>query len=553
VRQLRERTSRIKPEKYTSFVKPVESLRANVEPRRYNEAVTGPNSIEWKVAIKSEIDSLLGKGVWKIVDRPYGKKTVRSKWIFKIKYHADGTLDKYKARLVALGNTQVLGRDCFETYSPVANLSTFRLLYGIAVKLNWKIEQMDIKTAYLNGHLEEEVYMEIPEGFEQHGSKNKVCKLERSLYGLRQSGRSWNTELDRRLKKQGLRRSGKDPCVYYQNTNEGLIIVVVYVDDLVLIAETSDGMEKLKKSVKSQSEVTELGELKFFLKIKARRDEEGNAYLSQKQYIEDVLQKYGMKDCKPAATPLDPCEKLVKTAGELTEQERVEMENVPYRQAIGSLQYLVQGTRPDIAFAVAKLGQYSSNPGPKHWRALKHVLRYLKKTKDVEMKIESSGGGIEIYCDADWAACRDERKSHTGYVIYLGNSPVIWKSTKQKCIALSTQEAEYIAMTECGKEVQWISHLLDEIGLKDFCQYPVKVNCDNQAAIALATNPMVTSRSKHIELRYHFIRNLVMENKVHIDYVPSKLNRADVFTKGLQKVRHQEMVKRLQLEKYISA
>jgi hypothetical protein len=399
----------------------------------------------------------------------------------------------------------------------------------------------------MNGSLEEEIYMEIPEGFEEHGNRSKVCKLTKSLYGLKQSGKCWNIELDKRLKAYGLLRSEKDPCVYYKNGKSGIMLIVVYVDDLVLIAETSEDMNTLRKYIKTKSEVTELGDLEYFLKIESRKDERGDVYLSQRKYIADILARYGMENCKAASTPLDPGVKLKKCQETITEEERVAMERVPYGQAVGKLQYLVSGTRPDIAFAVSRLGQFSANPGKSHWDALKHVLRYLKGTKDYELKIDKEGKEIGTFCDADWASCADERKSHSGYLVCVGETPVIWRSIKQKCVSLSTQEAEYIALTECGKELQWITQLLEEVGLKKFYRYPVKIKCDNQAAIALASNPKLTSRSKHIDLKYHYVRNLVLEKMIHIEYVPTQENNADVLTKGLQRVRHQAMVRKLQL------
>jgi hypothetical protein len=544
---LRERTDRVKPVKYTATARAGDHQDRTEEPRNYKDALKSKDADKWKLAIQNEVDSLTEKGVWKIVDRPRDRKAIGYKWIFKIKHNADGSIDKYKARLVAQGFTQRYGIDYDETYSPVSSMSSFRLLYAIAIKKGWQVEQMDVRTAYLNGKLEEDIYMEVPEGFSDHGDKNKVCHLERSIYGLKQSGRCWNTELNTRLTDCGWKRSRKDSCVYYQHSLDGMAFLIVYVDDLVLIAETSQGMEKIKDEIKARLEVTEMGELKFYLKLAARRDEEGNAYLSQKQYIKEILEKYGMQDCKPAATALDASMKLKKNVGELAIEERKIMEQVPYRQAVGSLQYLVQGTRPDIAFAVSKFGQYTENPGVQHWGALKHVLRYLKRTMNMELTISKDDLKLEAYCDSDWASCIDERKSQTGYVIMIGATPVIWKSVKQKCVSLSTQEAEFIALTECAKEVLWVSHLLAEIGLENCYQFPIKVFCDNQAAMVLASRPTLTNRSKHVDLKYHFVQDLVIGGKVTLEYIPTEENTADIFTKSLPRLRNHDMLKQLKL------
>jgi hypothetical protein len=547
---LRERTDRVKPGKYTALTKSAPKDSHSSTPLTYKDAVEGPDSDLWKIAIDSEVNSILEKNVWELVDRPYHRKPIRGKWKFKVKYNPDGTVDKYKARLVAQGFNQEFGIDYEDTYSPVASLSTFRLLYSIAVKKGWHVEHMDVKTAYLNGHLEEDIYMEIPEGFAGFGSRNRVCKLVHSLYGLKQSGKCWNAELDRRLIKQGLKRSCKDPCVYYRSTVDGRMFVIVYVDDLVLITETEHGMEKLKDNIKAESEVAELGNLKFYLKLVSRKDEEGNVYLSQGPYIRSILDRYGMSQCKPVSTPLDPGIVLQKNTDDINDETKKLMEKVPYRQAIGSLQYLVQGTRPDIAFAVSKLGQYSSNPEMKHWNALKHVLRYLQSTADFELKIEIGEVRIDAFCDADWASCIDERKSQTGYLVRVGNSPVIWKSYKQKCISLSTQEAEYISITECTKEILWITQLLKEIGLEDCYQYPIRIRTDNQAAMILASKPIMTGRSKHIEIKYHFVQDVVARGIMKLEYVQSTENAADIFTKALPKLRHHDMVKLLSISEH---
>lgn len=374
--QLRDRNTLKRPDFYVA----TSNVKQNDEPQSYEDAVGSKEKDLWEEAMNEEYNALMKMNVWDLVELPKGRRAIGCKWVYKIKRNADGSIERYKARLVAKGFTQSQGIDYDETYSPVANLTSIRLMLTVAVKRGWKIHQMDVKTAYLNGHLREEIYMKQPNGYMQKGSEHMVCKLNRSLYGLKQSGRSWNETLDNKFKKSGLIRSNTDSCIYYRRIGPDLEIVVVYVDDLILISPTEVSMVELKQLISSCFEVKDMGPLHFLMGIEFERYN-NSLLMNQTKYIESILEEFNMKECHPVSTPIVFGTELSKRQCPQEESDKRKMSQVPYRQLIGKLIYLVQGTRPDLAFSVAKLGQFSSNPGESHWTAAKRVLRYLKGTK----------------------------------------------------------------------------------------------------------------------------------------------------------------------------
>ena len=423
---------------------------------------------------------------------------------------------------------QVLGVDFQETYSPVIKLKSIRLLIAIAVEMSLEIHQMDITAAYLNGVLEDDVYMAQPEGCLVEGSEHLVCHLKKSLYGLRQSGRVWNTCLDNYLMQYGLKRASADPCIYY--SGEKGIIVGVYVDDLLIIGKLQQ-INHFKEDIKSVFVAKDLGPASHILSMKITQEEDGCISLDQTSYISEILDTFKMTDAKCAATPLDM--NLNFSTAE-NPQPGNEEAKFPYRQAIGSLLYLACGTRPDLAYSSTFMSQFNEAHSEVHWRGVKHIFRYLKGTKHRKLKYRKTGKGLQIYSDADWGGDRTDRKSFSGYIMLLADAPVSWSSKKQPITALSSTEAEYVAMCHVAKEVLWMNNLLKEICV-NLASTPQTVCVDNQGAIFLANNHVTSDRSKHIDIKYYFLRDLVAQNVIKFIHVKSEDNAADMLTKRTTK------------------
>ena len=368
--------------------------------------------------------------------------------------------------------------------------------------------------------------MEQPEGFEQ-GKGNLVCKLKKSLYGLKQSGRCWNDHLNESLKSMGFIRNETDPCVYQLNTNDCRAIIIVYVDDMLVMTENKAAKNKVKALLSSGLEVKYIGEVSQMLGVKFERETSGCITLSQKDYIDKLLTQFGLEDAKGAKTPMEakPC---------LDEDK--ELEDTPYRELIGGLLYLSLRTRPDITFAVTKLAQYSSNYNRSHWNSAKRILRYLKDTRDYKLSYRPTGQKLSAFADADWATSNEDRKSTSGYIVMLAGSPVTWKSAKQTITAFSTMEAEYVSVATCAREIR---NLLKSLSLEELIGKSTQILCDSQTAIAHAENYISNSRTKHIGIKYHFIREKVMDGTIELKYVRTDENLADILTKPLNKNLHE--------------
>lgn len=497
------------------------------DPETLQEALAAPDKEEWKAAMKSELDSLKASETWELVPRPKGRQVVKCKWVFRKKYDANGDLERYKARLVACGYSQVEGIDFKETFSPVVKLKSIRTLLAIAVEREWKIHQVDITAAYLNGTLKEAVYMEQPQSSRAR-EDGKVCLLKKSLYGLRQSGREWNLTLDSLLKSEGMTRSKADPCVYVSQGKE--LIVGVYVDDLLIIAKDETEIADFKSRLGREFDAKDLGEASHILSMRLKKEGSGKLSLDQTAYAEDILETFGMTDARPASSPLDPGSKYEKGDSRNPPREDLKFR---YRQAVGALLYLAGGTRPDIAFATAYMSQFSEHPTEEHWSGIKHILRYIKGTKSYALVFRKAGTCVQAFCDADWASDRTDRKSFSGYVFTLAGAAISWSSRKQRCTALSTVEAEYVAMCQATKEALWLQQFLGELSASEFAQEPQILKVDNQGAISLAKNQVTSERSKHIDLKYFFLREKIEEGRLQLQYVESSTNSADLFTKPL--------------------
>jgi hypothetical protein len=514
-------------------------------PRTYYEAVSSSESSKWIEAMEEEMASIIKNETYELVEAPKGRKIVDCRWVLGIKQDADGNLARYKARLCARGFTQEYGIDYEETYSPVVQFNSIRVFLTIAVWLKMEVEQMDVITAFLNGVLQEEVYMRQPPGFEVEGKENRVCRLKKSLYGLKQSPRQWNKTMNEFLQTIGFVNCTADTCMYIKHKEGKTVMIALYVDDLIIASNCNKLMRETKQYLNKRFEMKDLGKLRFYLGIEVLWNKDGSCSLRQRPYIQEILEKFNMMDCKPVAAPISSGQKLTKAMCPETEEEIRRMSKVPYRSAVGSINWLVTGTRPDLAVAVGDAAKYLNNPGEQHWIAVKRIIRYLKETKDWSLVIKPTSLNLVGYCDADWAGDLDSRRSTTGYIFKLGGVSVCWKSKRQPTVALSTSEAEYMALSSAAQMAIWLRRLLSDLS---FVQTKATVIFeDNQGCIAIAKNPVNHERTKHIDIKYHFVRELIEANEVAVTYLQTEDMLADILTKGLARDRHQKLCRAIGL------
>ncbi|KAE8182665.1 hypothetical protein CF328_g8434 [Tilletia controversa] len=506
------------------------------DPRTVSEALRRPDRDAWLAAMNVEIRSHKARGTWRIVKRR-GQNLVTSKWVLRLKKNADGSIQKYKARLVARGFTQIEGVDFDETFAPTSRLQNMRLLLANAVALNMDVHQIDYETAYLNAKLQNEIYMEPPEAMDLLGEEiapDDALQLNLALYGLKQSGHEWHRVLREALKTLGFDQCKVDPTMFVREEGSPAMLLV-YVDDILVAAPKGGGIESVKKELLGLFKGTDLGPAHHCLGIRINRNwDEDTITLDQERYAKEVLARFGMSDCNPARTPMDQKTSLRKAAdGEARADKR------EYQAIVGCLAYLAQGTRPDLAYAVSTLGRYGSDPTETHRTAANRVLRYLKRTSSAKLTFGGSRDGnvnLEGFVDSDWAADCDDRRSTSGFVFTVGGGAVSWGSRKQGAVALSTAEAEYVAAGVAGREALMLSGVLKASG-QDIGT--VTVHCDNQAAIQLVKNPgSHHDRSKHIDIAHHWIRDKTQEGAFAFQYIPTDINPADAFTKPLGQVKH---------------
>ncbi|KAK2414511.1 hypothetical protein P8452_13305 [Trifolium repens] len=544
VEQIQRRSNRMRhePERYGYLITEQGDvlLMDQDEPVTYQEAITGPESEKWLEAMKSEIDSMYTNQVWNLVEPPVGVRPIGCKWVFKKKTDMDGKVHTYKARLVAKGYKQIHGVDYDETFSPVAMLKSVRILLAIAAYHDYEIWQMDVKTAFLNGNLLEDVYMTQPEGFDIPNEAHKICKLQRSIYGLKQASRSWNLRFDETVTKYGFIKNEDEPCVYKKVSGSKIVFLVLYVDDILLIGNDVPTLQQVKTWLGNCFSMKDLGEAAYILGIRIYRDRSQRLLgLSQSTYIDKVLRRFNMHDSKKGFIPMQHGICLSKTQCPSSKEERERMNEIPYASAIGSIMYAMLCTRPDVSYALSATSRYQSDPGESHWIAVKNILKYLRRTKETFLVY---GGEEELsvvgYTDASFQTDKDDFRSQSGFVFCLNGGAVSWKSSKQETVADSTTEAEYIAASSAAKEAVWIKKFISELEVVPSIVDPISLYCDNNGAIAQAKEPRSHQRSKHILRRFHLIREIIDRGDVKICKVPTLDNIADPLTKPLAQLKH---------------
>ena len=405
------------------------------------------------------------------------------------------------------------------------------MIVALAASEGMHLRSTDISAAFTQGDLDEVVYMLQPEGFHQ-GGPNKVLKLLRPLYGLKQAARQWNIKLHAALTEMGFKRIESDRSVYIYSNGVVKIIVPIYIDDITFASKDNAAIDEAVKKLAIHFKLRDLGPTKFLLGVAVNRDHEKKTItLDQCQYILDMLEKYGMANCAPVQTPIAVGTALSKTMGPQNSEEVEYMRNVPYLSAVGSLQYLATMTRPDISYAVAYLARFNSNPGPKHWTAVKHIFRYLKSTLDLKLHYGNYTEPFTTYTDAAHGDSIDTGKSTSGYVTTMCGGSIGWSSKLQGIVALSTTEAEYVAAVEAGKEMYWMRNILQEFGHSVIG--PSILHIDNQSAISVSKNPEHHGRMKHLDLRFYWLRDAVSFKRISPSYIPTAEQVADILTKPL--------------------
>nr|GEV17857.1 retrotransposon protein, putative, Ty1-copia subclass [Tanacetum cinerariifolium] len=481
------------------------------ERANYKAALLDPESEKWLNAINVEMQFMKDNEVWVLVELPPNGKTVGSKCLFKKKTDMDGVVHTYKARLVEKGYTQTPGIDYEETFSPVADIRAIRILIPIAAYYDYEIWQMDVKTAFLNGYLNEEVYMEQPEGFFNPKYPNRVCKLKRSIYGLKQASRQWNKRSDDEIKKFGFTQNRDEPCVYLKASGSNITFLILYVDDILIMGNNIPMLQGVKSYLGRCFAMKDLGEAAYILGIKIYKDRSRWLIgLCQSAYIEKILNRYCMKNSKRRSIPMQEKIKLSKSQGVSTPVELKRMQNVPYASAVGSIMCAMKCTHPDVAFAQNV------------------TSRFQQKSR------------VSCYTDAGYLTDADDLKSQTGYVFILNGGVIDWKSAKQSIFATSSTEVEYIAAFDASKEPVWVRKFIYGLGVIPTIEEPINMYCDNTRAIDIANESGITKGARHFRAKVHYLHEVIEYGDVKLEKVHTYDNLADPFTKALAFPKHSE-------------
>ncbi|GJS95510.1 ribonuclease H-like domain, reverse transcriptase, RNA-dependent DNA polymerase [Tanacetum coccineum] len=502
-----------------------ELLLAEDEPKNYKEASSDQ---KWIEAMKAELDSINRNNTWELTTLPRGHKAIGLKWVFKTKKDANGNIIKHKARLVAKGYIQQHGIDFEEVFAPVARMETIRLLLAIAATNKWEVHHLDVKSAFLHGDLKEEVYVTQPEGFIKRQDNGKVYRLIKALYGLRQAPRAWNIKLDNTLKSLDFKKCALEQAIYTKTSKDSTLLIGVYVDDLIITGTPKKEIDKFKAQMEEKFEMSDLGLLAYYLGIEVTQTN-GDISIKQSAYASKILKEAGMLDCNETLIPMDPGTRLTKI------NEGTMVNSTEYRSLIGCLRYLLH-TRPDLSYSVGLLSRFMQEPREQHMKAIRQVLRYVKGTKDYGITYKHNGGNkIHGFSDSSYGVNTQEGKGTTGIIFYYGESPISWNTQKQATVALSSCESEFIAATAAATQALWLKRLLSKLTHSQ--EEKITIQVDNKSAIALMKNPVFHGRSKHIDTKYHFIRECVEREDIQVEFVSGEYQKADILTKALPKIR----------------
>jgi hypothetical protein len=511
-----------RPSRFDDYELNYVAMASEFEPKTYEEAIECQNSSRWIKAMTEEIAAIEENDTWELVDLPRGRKAIGSKWVFKIKTGSATNSNEFKARLVAQGFSQKFGVDYDEVFAPVARSATMRLLLSVAGIRNLVVMQYDIKSAFLNGKLEEEIYIKQPLGFEKG---TQVYKLKKSLYGLKQAAYVWNQTLHKSLVENGCTQGKVDKCLYVKREGDKECYILIHVDDIIIASTDETFQKQLMEEVGKNFKIKCLGNISYYLGIEVSKDG-SDYYISQASYIDKIINESNLTEAKSSSYPVD--KGYYKLNGRELES------NEQYRKLIGMLLYLSTNTRPDISASVSILSQRVKNPRQCDLVELNRVIRYLKGTKNLKLRLsdKANEGSLKVYSDADWAEDTNDRKSNSGYISFVNGGTISWSSHKQGVVAKSSMESEYIALAEACQEAVWLKQVAD-----DFCvggiNEAVNINTDSQSCMAAIKNQRYSNRTKHIDVQYHYTRDLVEKGRIKLSYCPTDKNTADILTKPL--------------------
>ncbi|KAJ9539060.1 hypothetical protein OSB04_031793 [Centaurea solstitialis] len=505
---------------------------STIEPTRVSDAL---QDSDWVTAMQEELNQFEALKVWRLVKLPESKSVIDTKWLFKNKRDANNIIVRNKARLVAKGYRQQEGIDYDETFAPVARLEAIRMFLAYAAYKDFTVFQMDVKTAFLYGHLKEEVYVAQPEGFVDKEHPDYVYVLDKALYGLKQAPRAWYEELSKHLLSKGFKKGSVDSTLFLMKEGEDIVVIQIYVDDIIFGSTSRELCKKFETVMTEEFKMSMMGEINFFLGLQVRQFSDG-IFINQSKYIFDLLKKYDMSGCHSIGTPMATGNSI----GPDHEGKDVDLRN--YRSMVGSLMYLT-ASRPDIMFATFVCARYQAKPKESHLAAVKRIFRYLKGTPYYGIWYPKGlGFELQAYTDADYGGCNMDRKSTSGHLQFLGNKLVSWASKKQQCVSTSTAESEYVAAASCCSQVLWMQSQLRDYGLE---YKKIPIYCDSKSAIAISANPVQHSKTKHIDIRYHFLKDNVEKENIELYFVNTEYQLADLFTKALDEKRFKFLISRL--------
>ena len=516
-------------------------------PRSYKHAMaTDPD--RWMIPMRAEIETLKAKHTWDLVKPPPGANIMDSMWIYDIKWDGEGNRIRDKARLVGKGYTQQLGIDYNETWAAVTRLESVRMTAAVAAKHDLKLWRIDFVGAYLNSLTKEDIYMKQPEGFVEQGYEDYAAKLVHTIYGTMQGGHDWFETLGASYDELGYTTSRADPCVRYKKDGKNYTLTNTYTDDVNGASSSEEEIRRRKDELGMKWEIKDVGETEYFLGMRIQQDLTlGTIRLSQRPYWEYVVNRFELGHITPRNIPLPTGIILDNNMSPKTDSERKLMDGKPYQSILGTIMWGQLATRPDLSFSVSLLARFQANPGIDHWNALMHVIGYIKNTMDYGLTYSRDYELSPIaYVDADYGGCRDTRRSTSGYVFMMAGGAVTWSSKRQTTVALSTVEAEYVAMSRCAQQMVWMHNWLDEVDIKH--SLPGIIKGDNRGAIALTKNTRDHGKVKHIDIRHHYIRDLLRSGTIAMEQVSSSDNLADVFTKALPHDQHHRLLDGLNIK-----
>lgn len=521
---------------------PRRSLRRKVAPVRYgfaatshdsdhptySQAMASPDKAAWLTAMQEEFEAFKRHSVGTLVDAPAGANILGGMWVFNRKRDEFNRVCSFKARWVVFGNHQIKGLDYNDTHASVGMTDSLRILFAIAAHMGMKVCQFDIVAAFLNGEMGDTVYSRQVTGFTHPTHPQRVWLLKKSLYGTRQAARRWQQHFNKTASKFNLVPSPSDSAVYVCKDDLGLLILHLHVDDSMVFASSTAAMERFKLFIHGEYDLKWTDKPSIYLGIRVTISDDGTFVgINQSQYIESTLEKFSMVNCKPVKSPLP--HRTILHPG--TSKDVAAAVDLPYQSLVGSLGWIASTTRPDVSYAVSQLGRFNSAWTTTHWVAAKHVLRYLRGTQDLSITYSEGSLTPTAYSDSDFSQCPTSRRSVSGFVVVLGGGAVSWRSERQSVLALSTNEAEYMAAAECAKHLSWVRSFMYYIIFETPTALPFFV--DNKSAIDTATGESLNRRSKHIDRRFHFIREQSQAGLLDIRHIPTEEILADHLTKPL--------------------